>query len=59
MEENKENISSAKKLTNDVGKCEKEIINIINSYNFNPTITRLIIVEILRLCESTERQFME
>lgn len=58
MEENKKIISNAKKITSDVNKCEKEIIDIINSYNFNPTISRLIIVEILRFCEATERNFL-
>lgn len=58
MDENKEEIENVKNLTKDINKCENEIINVINSYNFNPSISRLIIIEILRLCENSEKQLL-
>lgn len=55
MDENMENSTkSIRNLTADVKSCENDLIAVINKYNFHPTISRLILVEILRVCEAAE-----
>ena len=65
MEENVKNTentekteSTAKKFSLGVKNCENDIIAVINRYNFNPTISRLILTEILRILESAEQSII-
>lgn len=50
-EENKK-----KDLSEIVKSYENDIISVINKYGLHPTITRLVLLEILRIIEGAETQ---